>query len=58
MGAAAAQTRRAQLPVLALNAFGSNAGARRLYEREGYVATETLWSAKVSKPVDYTRPER
>ena len=45
--AAAAETRRAGLPVLRLNVFGSNDAARRLYAREGYRETEVLWSAPI-----------
>ncbi|QPZ39916.1 GNAT family N-acetyltransferase [Paramicrobacterium chengjingii] len=46
--AAAAHTRDAGLPTLALNVFGSNESARRLYEREGYVVTEIMWSAALT----------
>lgn len=46
--AAAAETRAARLPTLALNVFGHNDGARRLYEREGFAVTEVLWSAPLS----------
>ena len=47
--AAAAETARAGLGVLALNVFGSNPGARRLYEREGYRVTESLWSVPIPR---------
>lgn len=43
--AAAAHTRDAGLPLLALNVFGSNDAARRLYSREGYYETEVNWAA-------------
>lgn len=46
--AAAAHTRDIGLPTLALNVFGSNERARRLYEREGYVVTEIMWSAALT----------
>ncbi|MFE6994754.1 GNAT family N-acetyltransferase [Microbacterium sp. NPDC057659] len=46
--AAAAETASAGLAVLALNVFGSNEGARRLYAREGYRETEILWSAPIA----------
>ncbi|WP_309128690.1 GNAT family N-acetyltransferase [Microbacterium sp.] len=46
--AAAAHTRDAGLPLLALNVFGSNDAARRLYTREGFVETEAIWSADAS----------
>lgn len=42
--AAAGFTRDAGLPMLALNVFGGNEGARRLYAREGFAVTETMWS--------------
>ncbi|MGO2746004.1 GNAT family N-acetyltransferase [Microbacterium sp.] len=45
--AAAAETRAAGGEVLALNVFGSNEAARRLYTREGYRTTEILWSAEI-----------
>jgi ribosomal protein S18 acetylase RimI-like enzyme len=45
--AAAAETARAGLRVLALNVFGSNESARRLYIREGYRTTEILWSVPI-----------
>ena len=47
--AAAEETARAGLDVLALNVFGSNPGARRLYEREGYRITESLWSVPIPR---------
>lgn len=43
--AAAEMVREERLPVLALNVFGHNDGARRLYAREGYRETEVHWSA-------------
>lgn len=46
--AAAEHTRDAGLAVLALNVFGSNDAARRLYTREGFVETEAIWSADAS----------
>jgi GNAT superfamily N-acetyltransferase len=46
--AAAAETAGAGLAVLALNVFGSNEGARRLYSREGYRETEILWSVPIA----------
>lgn len=45
--AAAVETVRAGADVLALNVFGSNEGARRLYAREGYRETESLWSVPI-----------
>ena len=45
--AAAAEMRAAGLDVLALNVFGSNDDARRLYAREGFSETETLWTAPI-----------
>ncbi|MFE6733608.1 GNAT family N-acetyltransferase [Microbacterium sp. NPDC057650] len=45
--AAARETADAGLAVLALNVFGSNEGARRLYTREGYRETEVLWSVPI-----------
>lgn len=47
--AAAAETARAGLEVLALNVFGSNDAARRLYAREGYCETEVLWSVPIAR---------
>ncbi|REJ05509.1 GNAT family N-acetyltransferase [Microbacterium bovistercoris] len=57
--AAAEQTAAAGLDVLALNVFGSNDGARRLYAREGYRETEALWSVPIgrhSRTVSADRP--
>ncbi|GAA2888395.1 GNAT family N-acetyltransferase [Microbacterium esteraromaticum] len=48
--AAAAEIRAAGLDVLALNVFGSNDDARRLYAREGFAETETLWTAPIEVP--------
>lgn len=45
--AAAEETARAGADVLALNVFGSNENARRLYTREGYRETEALWSVPI-----------
>ncbi|MDQ0612422.1 ribosomal protein S18 acetylase RimI-like enzyme [Microbacterium sp. W4I4] len=45
--AAAEETARAGADVLALNVFGSNENARRLYTREGYRETETIWSVPI-----------
>ncbi|QMU98498.1 GNAT family N-acetyltransferase [Microbacterium esteraromaticum] len=45
--AAAAEMRAVGLGVLALNVFGSNDAARRLYAREGFRETETLWSVPI-----------
>lgn len=45
--AAARETGDAGLAVLALNVFGSNEGARRLYARQGYRETEILWSVPI-----------
>lgn len=45
--AAAEEAASAGLDVLALNVFGSNDGARRLYAREGYRETEVLWSVPI-----------
>jgi len=45
--AAAAESARAGAEVLALNVFGSNEDARRLYTREGYRETETIWSVPI-----------
>lgn len=45
--AAAEETARAGADVLALNVFGSNESARRLYTREGYRETEALWSVPI-----------
>lgn len=42
--AAAAQTRAHDRHTLALNVFGHNTGARRLYEREGYAVTREVYS--------------
>ncbi|UNK72084.1 GNAT family N-acetyltransferase [Microbacterium sp. H1-D42] len=42
--AAAAHAREAGRELIALNVFGQNEGARRLYTREGYVATEIIWT--------------
>lgn len=42
--AAAAVTREHGRSVLALNVFGNNEGARRLYERSGFVTTESIHS--------------
>ncbi|WP_166983545.1 GNAT family N-acetyltransferase [Paramicrobacterium fandaimingii] len=42
---AAEKARAWGLPCVALNVFGNNEGAQRLYAREGYTATETQWSA-------------
>lgn len=47
--AAALETARAGLQTLALNVFGSNEGARRLYTREGYRETEVLWSVPITR---------
>jgi GNAT superfamily N-acetyltransferase len=47
--AAAAETARTGLQTLALNVFGSNDGARRLYTREGYRETEVLWSVPITR---------
>lgn len=33
---------------IALNVFGSNEPARRLYAREGYLESEIIWSASTS----------
>lgn len=44
--AAAAHTSEVGLRLLALNVFGSNEPARRLYAREGYTETEVIWSAR------------
>jgi len=51
--AAAAEARAAGLDILALNVFGSNDAARRLYSREGYRTTEIRWSATL--PVEPSR---
>lgn len=48
--AAAAEIRAAGLGILALNVFGSNDAARRLYAREGFRETETLWSVPIPAP--------
>lgn len=45
--AAAAHTRDAGLPLLALNVFGSNERARNLYSREGFTETEIIWAAGI-----------
>lgn len=45
--AAAAHARDAGRRLIALNVFGHNDGARRLYAREGYIATEVSWTAIV-----------
>lgn len=45
---AAEQAREAGIDVLALNVFGHNDDARRLYTREGFVETEIVWSAPLS----------
>lgn len=41
---AAEQARAAGIDVLALNVFGHNDDARRLYTREGFIETEIVWS--------------
>ncbi|MFT4235392.1 MAG: GNAT family N-acetyltransferase [Microbacterium sp.] len=43
--AGAAKTRDAGLATLALNVWGSNDDARRLYTREGYIETDAMWMA-------------
>ena len=44
--AAAALAREAGRSRIALNVFGHNDGARRLYAREGYLETEVIWTAE------------
>lgn len=56
--AAAAETRAAGPSILALNVFGSNDDARRLYAKEGYRETEILWSATVGEKATHAEPSR